>query len=34
MTAGRDMQTRANADVLPDHIEQIVEVGDDTEDEA
>jgi hypothetical protein len=32
MTAGRDPQVRANTDILPDHVETIVEVGlDDTE---
>lgn len=36
MTAGREMRTRANADVLPDHIEHIVDLGDgkDSEGEA
>ena len=36
MTAGRDPQARANGDVLPDHIERIVDIGDieDTEGEG
>ena len=34
MTAGRDPAGRANSDVLPDHIESIVEVGATDEDET
>ena len=26
MTAGRDPQTRANSDILPDHVERIIDV--------
>ena len=33
MTAGRDPQTRANADVLPDHVESIADL-DTSEDET
>ena len=29
MTAGRDPQTRANSDILPDHVESLADIADD-----